>query len=175
MADTVTVHIPQHSKDYTLYAEGFLCGIEKDGEDFLVTLDFSFPVILYYTYRYHRRIYIITRPYPPFAVRNSDVNREFSIISQLRGRSFDRFKRSVKYIADRTGRTCFGYPAAFFWQLSYLCIAGKNDRVNLELLIKKYSPKFSFEYTPEQNEIMERNVALFSRQVSYARKLNRSF
>lgn len=174
MADTVTVRIPR-LLNYTLYAEGFLCGIERDGADFLVTLDFSFPVILYYTYRYHRRIYIISRPCPPCITKSRDVSREFSIISQLRGRSFDRFKRSVKYIADRTGRTCFGFPAAFFWQLSYLCIAGKNDRINLNLLIKKYSPRFSFEYTPEQNKLMERNVALFSKQVSYDRRINRSF
>ena len=44
MDNTVVVRIPK-TKNYTLYAEGSLCRIDKDGEDHLITLDFSHPVL----------------------------------------------------------------------------------------------------------------------------------
>lgn len=151
MDNTVVIRIPK-TKNYTLYAEGSLCRIDKDGEDHLITLDFSHPVILYYTFRYHRRLYVITSPGTP-VLRNDDVSGNFSIIAQLRGRSFDRFKRSMQYIVEKTEKRCYEFPAAFFWQLSYLAQAGKNDRINLGILIKKYTAQAVFLRTVKKTPV----------------------
>ena len=151
MDNTVVVRIPK-TKNYTLYAAASLCRIDKDGEDHLITLDFSHPVILYYTFRYHRRLYVITSPGTP-VLRNDDVSGNFSIIAQLRGRSFDRFKRSMKYIVEKTEKRCYEFPAAVFWQLSYLAQAGKNDRINLGILIKKYTAQAVFLRTVKKTPV----------------------
>lgn len=136
MKENVMVKIPGGA-NYTLYAEGVLLGMEFYGADYIVSLDFSYPVVLYYTFHYHRRLYIIMRASGRDVYRCHDVSSPFSIISQLRGRSFDRFKRSLAYIVKKTSGF-HQFPPEFYFKLSFICSQGKNDMVNLNRLIEKY-------------------------------------
>lgn len=136
MKESVMVKIPSGA-NYTLYAEGVLLGMEFYGADYIVSLDFSYPVVLYYTFHYHRRVYVIMRPSGCDVCRCSDVSSPFSIITQLRGRSFDRFKRSLSYIVKKTNGF-HKFPPEFYFKLSFICSQGKNDMVNLNRLIEKY-------------------------------------
>lgn len=130
--------IVPRDKLYTLFCEGRLLHIEKLPNKFELTMDFDYPVVLYYTHRHHRRLYIITKPCKPFIMENADVLSPFSIIGQLRGRSFDRFKRSMWYIKKKTLGSCYTFPPSFYFKLLFLANNGKNDRFNLNQLIKQY-------------------------------------
>ncbi len=136
MKDTVSVKIPNASY-YTLFAEGSLLELEPYGNGHIATLDFSYPVVLYYTFHHHRRLYVIMRPSKGEFFHNNDVSRPFSIITQLRGRSFDRFKRSLRYIV-RKSKGFHEFPAEFYFKLSFLCTHQKNDKINLDRLVQKY-------------------------------------
>lgn len=136
MKDTVKVRIPKDSY-YTLFAEGVLLSLEPYGTGHIAALDFSYPVVLYYTFHHHRRLYVIMRPSVSEIFHNNDVSRPFSIVTQLRGRSFDRFKRSLRYIV-RKSKGYRKFPAEFYFKLSFLCSHQKNDKINLNRLFNKY-------------------------------------
>ncbi len=136
MKDTVRVKIPKDSY-YTLFAEGVLQSLESYGIGHIATFDFSYPVVLYYTFHHHRRLYVIMRSSVNEIFHCNDVSRQFSIIAQLRGRSFDRFKRSLRYIV-RKSKGFHKFPAEFYFKLSFLCTHQKNDKINLDRLFKKY-------------------------------------
>ena len=59
----------------------------------------------------------------------------------------------MKYIVEKTEKRCYEFPAAFFWQLSYLAQAGKNDRINLGILIKKYTAQAVFLRTVKKTPV----------------------
>lgn len=134
MENLLNVRIPKDAK-YTLYAEGVFMGIEDFGIEYQVTLDFSYPVVLYYTFKKHRRIYIIMKPSGTEVFRNDDLSETFSIIAQLRGRPLDRFKRSLRYIVKKTRSHKFSVE--FYFKLAFLCQQGENDRLNLNKLLRK--------------------------------------
>lgn len=136
MKDTVRVRIPKNSY-YTLFAEGVLLDLEPEGAGYIASLDFSYPVVLYYTFHHHRRLYVIMRPSVNEFFHNNDVSSPFSVISQLRGRSFDRFKRSLRYIV-RKSKGFHKFPPEFYFKLSFLCSHQKNDKINLNRLFNKY-------------------------------------
>ena len=136
MKNTVRVRIPKDSY-YTLFAEGVLLNLEAYGTGHIATLDFSYPVVLYYTFHHHRRLYVIMQPSVNEIFHNNDVSRPFSVIAQLRGRSFDRFKRSLRYIV-RKSKGFHEFPAEFYFKLSFLCTHQKNDKINLNRLFYKY-------------------------------------
>ena len=136
MKNTVRVRIPKDSY-YTLFAEGVLLNLESYGTGHIATLDFSYPVVLYYTFHHHRRLYVIMQPSVNEIFHNNDVSRPFSVIAQLRGRSFDRFKRSLRYIV-RKSKGFHEFPAEFYFKLSFLCTHQKNDKINLNTLFYKY-------------------------------------
>lgn len=137
MENLVKVRIPQH-ENYTLYAEGVFLGIENFGKEYLVSLDFSYPVILYYTFKNHRRVYIIMQAIGADIFKNDDISVPFSIISQFRGRALDRFKRSFRYIVKKTKDNSRKFSAEFYFKLAFLCQQGENDRLNLNKLVEKY-------------------------------------
>ena len=136
MKNTVRVRIPTDSY-YTLFAAGVLLNLESYGTGHIATLDFSYPVVLYYTFHHHRRLYVIMQPSVNEIFHNNDVSRPFSVIAQLRGRSFDRFKRSLRYIV-RKSKGFHEFPAEFYFKLSFLCTHQKNDKINLNRLFYKY-------------------------------------
>ena len=136
MKNTVRVRIPKDSY-YTLFAEGVLLNLESYGTGHIATLDFSYPVVLYYTFHHHRRLYVIMQPSVNEIFHNNDVSRPFSVIAQLRGRSFDRFNRSLRYIV-RKSKGFHEFPAEFYFKLSFLCTHQKNDKINLNRLFYKY-------------------------------------
>ena len=136
---TIAVKVPKSGK-YTLYAEGNLLGMNDQGPYFKLNFDFESPVCLWYTHTQHRRVYIIMKP-TLYKMESADVIGDFSILSQLRGRSFDRFKRSLKYICRITKCACYTFPPAFYYSLSNLAAVGKNSRANLILLTHRYYKK----------------------------------
>ena len=136
MKNTVRVRIPKDSY-YTLFAEGVLLNLESYGTGHIATLDFSYPVVLYYTFHHHRRLYVIMQPSVNEIFHNNDVSRPFSVIAQLRGRSFDRFKRSLRYIV-RKSKGFHEFPSEFYFKLAVLCTHQKNDKINLNRLFYKY-------------------------------------
>ncbi len=136
----VTVIVPR-DKEYTLFCEGKLIHLETLPTIYRLEMDFDYPIILYYTHRYHRRLYIIMKPCPPLICENVDVRSPFSVIAQLRGRGFDRFKRSMWYIKRKTNGLCYRFPPSFYFKLSYLANNEKNSRFNLNMLINQYLKK----------------------------------
>lgn len=66
------------------------------------------------------------------------ANKELAVISQLRGRAYDRFKRSLDWLDKKTNSRWKKYNIQFFWQLAYLSKKGLNSSQNLKFLIDIY-------------------------------------
>lgn len=135
-----TISIPNENEHYSLYAEGvFVRKMITDTQSF-ITLNDDFCIILYYTVHTWRHLYVCcaTRlfPYYPHTFNESDA--PLSVIADLTGRSYDRFKRSMAYLNAATLGKFYRFPPTFFWQLASLCRFGKNSRLNLRLLVNTY-------------------------------------
>lgn len=143
----ISVLIPSEENYFHIYAEGVFHSMQHIENETEIVLDDKYPFILFYTFPYHNRIYICCSKEicnkNLFSLYN--VNKEFSIISILEGRrSFDRFKKSLDYLKQKTNGEILKLPAAFFWQLAYLCKIGHNNSYNLEKLTKKYNYKIVY-------------------------------
>lgn len=135
-----TVAIPSDNGHYTLYAEGvFIRKSFMDGRSF-ITLDASHAIVLYYTVHEWRHLYVCVAAdaLPGHAFNFNECDMQLSVLADLTGRAYDRFKRSMDYLNAASAGTFYRYPAPFFWQLAALCRCGKNDRFNLRLLAGKY-------------------------------------
>ncbi len=151
----IRISIPAAKNSFfTIYAEGVSFGVflRPERKEYDVFLDPQYPIILYFTFGKHRRAYICANP--DFMQSNvykfSCSNRSLSVISQLRGRAYDRFKRSLRFLCKHTDERCRKFDIRFYWQLAYLSKKGRNSNLNLKLLAEKYDT--------------ERNVALFEKQ-----------
>ena len=138
---TISVMIPKYMKlNYTLFAEGNRLCMNREGPFIKIDFDFSSPVCLWYTYKFHRRLFIIMQP-TLYELESVDVIGTFSILTQIQGRSYDRFKRSLRYICRMTQKQCYKFPPMFYFSLSTLAVEKKNSRENLRLLAHKYYRK----------------------------------
>ena len=119
----ISVLIPSEDNYYHIFAEGVFVSKHRENNQTEITLDDNYPFILYYHFPYHARIYICCSKENCgknlFSLYN--VNKEFSIISILEGRrSFDRFKRVMDYLNQKTEGEVYKLPVSYFWQLAYL-------------------------------------------------------
>ncbi len=143
----ISVLIPSDDNYYHIYAEGVFVSQHNDNNQTEIVLDDNYPFILYYYFPYHSRIYICCTKEKCsknlFSLYN--VNKDFSIIAVLEGRrSFDRFKRTMDYLNQKTDGEVYKLPVSFFWQLAYLCKFGKNSSYNIEKLTKRYNYKITY-------------------------------
>ena len=143
--NAISVRIPKNDY-YTTYAEGVFLSMDTESEDgVIINLDADYTFFLYYTFKFHRRLYICSTKIPGNDHKFENVNEPVKILCQLRGRAFDEFKRSVNYLNKSTKGSFYHLPPMYFWQLAALCRARKNSRINLELLTKRYNPGIIFE------------------------------
>ena len=143
----ISIQIPPKGNYFHVYAEGVFVSRQKEEESFIITLDDTYPFILYYHFPKCAKIYICcnkeTCKNNVYSIFN--VDKDFSIISFLEGRrSFDRFKNSMDYLKKVTEGEVYKLPPAYFWQLGHLCKFGLNSRYNLEALTKKYNYKIKY-------------------------------
>ena len=115
-----------------------------DAESY-VTLDGDFCVVLYYTVGKYRRLYICQCSAPKDADISmlSGCKMPVTVLYELTGRAFDRFKRSMDYLNHASDGLFYRLPYIFFLQLAALCQAGKNSRLNLSLLVRRYDDSIS--------------------------------
>ncbi len=142
MSMSVRIRIPK-DEYFTTYAEGFFLGEQIIDNEVYILLDEKYPVILYYTYHNHRRLYICSDP----AVTNfknicsfPNVSKELAVITQLRGRAFDLFKENMDYFNAATKGKVYELPASFFWELSFQCKKKCNTRETINRLWSLYNP-----------------------------------
>lgn len=143
----ISVLIPSEDNYYHIFAEGVFVSKQIENNQTEITLDDNYPFILYYHFPHHARIYICCSKEKCsknlFSLYN--VNKEFSIISILEGRrSFDRFKRAMDYLNQKTEGEVYKLPVSYFWQLAYLCKKGRNNSYNIETLTKRYNYKIKY-------------------------------
>lgn len=146
----ISVSIPSDDNYYHIYAEGVFISQHTENNQTEITLDDNYPFILYYYFPYHARIYICCNKEncSKYLFSLYNVSKEFSIISILEGRrSFDRFKRVMDYLNQKTEGQVYKLPPSYFWQLAYLCKTGKNSSYNIETLTKRYN--FEIKYKKE--------------------------
>ncbi len=121
--NTICVEIPRNDF-FTLYADGSL--ISKSSNEVYHELIFNKNNILILFYHFpekkrkksqHRRVYITCDP-SQFENKNVynlyGISKKRTVLFQLRGRSFDRFKNSLEYIKKQTNYECFKYPLEFW-------------------------------------------------------------
>ena len=149
----INVTIPRREL-YTLYAEGVLLS-EDFTEDGLPVLEFdeNAVLILYYKFMNHRRIYICfsekSGKTPGSVCVNTfpDVdggNRKMSVVRELRGRPYDRFKKYMKWLSLSTEGKIYRMSPAFFWQLAVFCTTKKVSRELVKMLVLRYEPSLTF-------------------------------
>lgn len=142
---TLFVDIPVKA-DYTLYAEGILLSKEKLSDCFRLEFEKRNCLILYYTMKKYRRLYIVSSPElfnNKFKFSFEDVSEPVSVIAQLRARSFDRFKQTISYLRKTTDDDVLRLPVQFFWQAATLCSLNKNSKFNIDNLVKLYDAKYT--------------------------------
>lgn len=132
--------IPRAGGRYTLYAEGVVLNVANTETEAYVTLDDNFGIVLYYTVGKCRRLYVCCRAdmagCSPQKLSGCAV--PLSVLCELTGRAYDRFKRGMRYLNDVTEGRFHRFPVAFLWQFAVLCQAGKNNRGNIAFLIHQY-------------------------------------
>lgn len=139
----ITVFIPK-SGIYTLFAEGSFEKKVSEGDFHQIEFREDNILVLFYHFPFHRRLYVTSAPslFNNENVHTLDgVDTERSILAQLRGRAFDRFKRSLSYIQEHTDYKCFTYPNEFWLRIIYLMQAGKNSLHNIQSIISEFQQK----------------------------------
>lgn len=130
------------SSPYTVYAEGVSQGayLRTEWREYDVFLDYAYPIVLFFTFRTHRRAFVCVAPerLGMNVYVFSCASAPLSVLSELRGRAYDRFKRSLRYLCKITDNRCRKFSGRFFWQLAYLAQNGLNSTLNLQLLANKY-------------------------------------
>ena len=140
----IRIDIPTklQNEKFTVFAEGVSYGAFLNPEKGLyeVYLDYSQPILLYFTLVKSRRLYICTNPENSSTeiVKFPVANKPLSVMATLRGRAFDRFKRSLKYIKKVLKTDCTRYNIKFYWELAYLSNTGLTAAANLKALVEKY-------------------------------------
>lgn len=140
----IKIDIPTklQNEKFTVFAEGVSYGAFLNPEKGLyeVYLDYSQPILLYFTLVKSRRLYICTNPENSSTeiVKFPVANKPLSVMATLRGRAFDRFKRSLKYIKKVLKTDCTRYNIKFYWELAYLSNTGLTAAANLRALVEKY-------------------------------------
>jgi len=137
--DIISVHIPQN-EFYTLYAEGNTQKISQDAEYFSVDFPDDSVIFLYYTFQFHRRVYITCSPNKNAGNIHyfGDADVPLSVLGQLRGRTFDQFKQAANFLNIYTKGRFYNYPLQFFYQLLCLLRSKKNSNDNMQLLASLY-------------------------------------
>ena len=135
-----TVTIPKDNEHYSLYAEGIFIRKTVTEQQSFITLNDDFCITLYYTVHTWRHLYVCvaTRLFPDYPHTFNESDAQLSVIADLTGRAYDRFKRSMHYLNVATLGAFYRFPPSFFWQLASLCRFGKNNRLNLRLLVYQY-------------------------------------
>ena len=127
---------------YTIYAQGVSQGafLNPERKEYDVFLDAAYPIILFFTFKNYRRAFVCidSARISTNIYKFSCVNKELSVISILRGRALDRFKRSLNYLCKHTANRCSTYDIRFYWQLAYLAKRALNSNQNLKLLAAQY-------------------------------------
>lgn len=125
----------------TLFAEGSF--LRKENYDNTTLLYFKKKdiVIFFVHYNYLRRIYVTanTQVYPdqrPCYFDFCDSDRY--LIAKIEGRSFDRFKRSLEYLKEKSDNL-YSLNISFWYRFIYLIRAGKNSKTNLDTIISEFS------------------------------------
>ena len=140
----IRIDIPTklQNEKFTVFAEGVSYGAFLNPEKGLyeVYLDYSQPILLYFTLNKSRRLYICTNPENSSTeiVKFPVANKPLSVMATLRGRAFDRFKRSLKYIKKVLKTDCTRYDIKFYWELAYLSNMNLTFSANLKSLVEKY-------------------------------------
>lgn len=138
----ITAKIAKHGI-YTSYAEGKILSSLDKGNYYEIKLSEQSIIILYYHFNFHRRVYICCIPeklsscklnHPILKFHNVDKN--LTVIAELQGRAFDRFKRMCNVIKNYTNGRFYDYSILFFSKLAFLCRYGKNSMVNIKNLCK---------------------------------------
>ena len=143
----ISITIPPEDNYYHIYAEGVFLSQHIENNITEITLDDNYPFILYYYFPFHARIYVCCSKEKCGNNIHSlyNVNKDFSIVAILEGRrSFDRFKRAMDYLNQKTNGEVYKLPASYFWQLAYLCKMGKNNSYNIEHLTKRYNYRITY-------------------------------
>lgn len=141
----ISVLIPSDESYFHCYAEGLFVSKLSAGEETQITLDDNYPFFLYFHFPHHRRIYICYTSPTKNKFHIFNVNKDVNVIAIIEGaRAFDRFKNTMDYLNVVTGGEFYTLPPAFFWQLSWLCKFGKNNRMNLERLVKTYKSEITY-------------------------------
>lgn len=152
MINEISIYIPKEESLFTLYAEGKFIKNTSFESFYDIHLDYDYCIILYYTYKYNkrnpnRRLYICCKP-EKLSNKNvynlPNVNDSLSVINQLRGRAFDRFKAAMKFLNIATMGEVYLLPPIYFWKLSQLCQNGKNNLYNIKKLTLMHNPKITF-------------------------------
>lgn len=142
----ISILIPSKDNYFHCYAEGLFVSKLNIDDETEITLDDTYPFILYYHFPHHRRIYICSTQTSKNKFHIYNVNKDFNIIGIIEGsRAFDRFKKAMDFLNTVTRGEVYKLPCTFFWQLSYLCKFGKNSQMNIEHLIKSYKTDITFE------------------------------
>ena len=143
----IRILIPKKGSIPSVYAEGVFIGKDFYKGDVEIVLDSGYCTTVYYTYKLHRRLYVCCKPGKngEYATALPMVNQTVTVLTQLRGRHFDRYKEAMSLLNKATKGQFYKLPPQFFWQLSILCRTGKNTNFNIKNLIRRYSPGILFE------------------------------
>ena len=152
--DELRVLIPKKGDFPSVYAEGVFAGKDFYNGEVEILLDSRYCTTVYYTYKLHRRLYICCVPEKQKGISTTlpRISKAVTVISQLRGRHFDRYKEGMSFLNQATKGQFYKLPPQFFWQLSILCRSGKNSNFNIKNLVRRYSPQMLFE--EKQKEVI---------------------
>ncbi len=127
---------------YTVYAEGVSHGVRliPERREYEISLDCRHPIVLYFTFRTFRKAYVCIAPeiFGMNIYRFDCASRELAVVSQLRGRAYDRFKRSLAWLRRQTQNRVHKFDIRFYWQLAFLAKKGLNSNLNLKMLAENY-------------------------------------
>ena len=143
MEKEICITVPPATRHFSLFAEGCVLGVYagEPGEAAHVILDASHPVALYYHVAGRRRLFICM---------SGDMGKEFpkrifpetlsevSVLTELSGRAYDRYKRTMEWAARHVGPAVFTLPPDFFLVLAELCRGGRNSGANISLLLSRH-------------------------------------
>lgn len=146
----ISVFIPKESSSYpfTCYAQGSFIRMEDYETEYKISFCEKSVLILFYHFDFHRRLYITLPENSLSEVENKkfwNITENRQILAELRGRNFDRFKRSVDFINDFTKGDCYNFPASFWSQITMLCEQNRHCKKNLNFLCESYYAFFKEE------------------------------
>lgn len=134
----ICIKIPVPTKYFSLYVQGRVLDVASmgNGESSFVTMDSDWPMALYYRVMNRRHIFICTQSsICGFATRIfPEAMIPLTVLTELDGRAYDRYKRTMRMLEDKTKGDCFMSPPDFFIRLAELCRCGRNSMSNVMLL-----------------------------------------